>query len=62
MGLYLPLLQHCKSTVSNGQHMKHWKYTKKAKAYQKTQEHSRSEVKPKAFVQSGHGMPPMSSA
>jgi hypothetical protein len=42
--------------------MKHRKYKKKVKAHRKTQEHSQSEVKPKAFVQSGHGMPPMSSA
>jgi hypothetical protein len=32
--------------------MKHQKYKKKVKAHRKTQEHSQSEVKLKAFVQS----------
>jgi hypothetical protein len=62
MGLHLHFLQHCKSAISNSQHMKHPKYKKKVKAHRRTQKYSQSEVKPKAFVQSGHGMPPMSSA
>jgi hypothetical protein len=46
----------------NSQHMKHRKHKKQVKSLRKTQEHSQSEVKPKAFVQSGHETPPMSFA
>jgi hypothetical protein len=62
VGLHLPSLVHCKSAFSNSQYVKHREHEKQVKGHRKAQEHSQSEVKPKAFVQSGHRIPPMSSA
>jgi hypothetical protein len=43
------------------QHMKLRRYEKQGKGHRKAQKHSQAEVKPNAFVQSGHGIPPMSA-
>jgi hypothetical protein len=42
--------------------MKLRRYGKRGKGHRKAQKHSQVEVKPNAFVQSGHGIPPMSAA
>jgi hypothetical protein len=59
---HLPLLQHCKSEGVVSQHMKLWICGKRGAGYRKAQRHSQAGVKPNAFVQSGHGIPPMSAA
>jgi hypothetical protein len=59
--LHLPFLQHCQSESLNSQYMKLWTYEKRVKGHRKAQKHSQAEVKPKAFVQSGHEIPPMSA-
>jgi hypothetical protein len=50
VGLHLPSLQHCESAFSDSQYVKHQKHEKQVKGHQKAQEHSQSEVKPKAFI------------
>jgi hypothetical protein len=62
MGLHLLFLQHCQSENLISQYMRLRKYEKWVKGHQKVQKHSQAEVKPKAFVQSGHEIPPMSDA
>jgi hypothetical protein len=60
--LHLPFLEHCESASMNSQRMKLRQREKQVKDHGRAQKHSRAEVKPKTFVQSGHGIPPISAA